>query len=328
MASRGCYNEPVRGCLLVVLLVFNQGGLSWARAECDAISGGPIDKTALVGARLPAFDPTRVIATFTAQGFTCSAFNPRTGILCKARAGVVPGYSEEVAVIIPAHFVPGERANIFTHIHGDNKTGIGFDKFLQKYKFEDMLADSGRNSIMIVPFSHSDKTSGNHQDLADSKKYRKFMGAITGSIQKAQLARYSTPAAIAISGHSGAFLPIAQMLEHECADAAEVCYSRLTNELHLLDATYGQYNDRFAKFARRTPAPRFTALTCAAGETVNGAKDLIKRTRDPSDASAPALLEPGTSEETFVTTNPAVMRTKTGHEAIVSAYLPQLLRER
>ncbi|MBI3556040.1 MAG: hypothetical protein HY074_07240 [Deltaproteobacteria bacterium] len=319
----------MRGIIIIALLVFNQLASPGARAECPPPSGEPMDKAALASSRPPAYEPQTVIDAFTAMGFMCSAFDSRKGITCKAKAGVVPGYSEEVAIIIPAHFVPSQRAHLFTHIHGNNTVGASFDGFMQKYKFEDILADSGRNSIMIIPFSHSTTTVLNHHDLQDAKLFRMFMDSVTGTIQKAKLAQYATPAAIAISGHSGAFNPIAQILEQPCPDIPEPCYSRLVNEVHLLDATYGPYTDRFARFAAREPASRLTVRSCNGGETIAGAKALLKATRAnlPPGSPAPQLLPADATDAAFAATNPAIMLTNTNHMNIAQTYLPAVLSD-
>lgn len=172
-------------------------------------------------------------AAFAIRGFSCTSWDPAYGMTCRGKLAASV-YPEEIAIIIPVRYRVRAKADVLLHLHGF--TDRSFTAILNDYKFEQLLADSGRDVIMVIPYSTGQCTTYiNNFKSQDS--FRKFLDAVGDLLNFAGLSSSSDIASLIGSGHSGAFEPIDYILKH--TDMSEV---------YLFDSMYG-FQDDFADYA-------------------------------------------------------------------------------
>src|SRR5580658_7232750 len=104
---------------------------AWAtNAACVPPPSAPVSAATLASFP-PAYTPVDVVAAFKALGWTCRPYSSQTGITCR---GTVPGYSDQIDIIVPRIYVPKSRADLFLYIHG-NQWGGSHDDMAQKFGY-------------------------------------------------------------------------------------------------------------------------------------------------------------------------------------------------
>jgi hypothetical protein len=177
--------------------------------------------------------------------FHCSTPDPVRGTYCE---GSVPSYPLAVGIQIPPGYVPTEEAEITLFLHGHNYGPVStLDQILKRFSILEHVAGTGRNRIAVFPHSLN-KCDEFKTQLAPAKKLKPFLESIALWIQHHQLAKTATIGSIALAGQSGAYAPLAIIVDHEQ-------YREEINELYLLDAMYGNAAS-FARFAMN-PKNRF-----------------------------------------------------------------------
>jgi hypothetical protein len=181
---------------------------------------------------------------FLSHGFQCAPVSPSAGLTCIGR---ITGYPNEVAVIVPPSYQATQQVDLVLHLHGHNLSNDPLSVMLAKYRPEALFAQTGRNSILVVPGSRG-KCLEFQQFLADGPHFQNFIDQLAVLIQGASLSKTAEVHSIALSGHSGAYRSLATIISNGV-------YADQIQELYLLDSAYGKPLE-LARFAL-TPGHRF-----------------------------------------------------------------------
>jgi hypothetical protein len=178
--------------------------------------------------------------------------------------GRLPGaYPEPVAFVLPSS-APSPGRYIL-HLVGNAEPDVDFEKdVLARFHFDQLLDESGRSEIMILPANRGPrqsqrdvfmchyqtvrdlKLSGaalDHCRAAAEKRFDRFMAAAVGVLRKVGLAKTDKVERLVLSGHSGAYAPMAAILRNPA-------WRGRVREAYCYDCMYGE-EDVFAEFARR-----------------------------------------------------------------------------
>lgn len=195
-------------------------------------------------------------------GFVCTTPDPQLGFHCRGHLDKRV-YSEEVALFVPARFAaasPTSGNEMIVHFHGHHtyreelKRIDTFDDVLDEFKFDEMLAASGRESILVVPSSQGTCETF-REELSTAKRFRKFIATLGKLLVNAGITQTAEPTRLVLTGHSGAHAPISSLLASGLAEQVD--------EVLLFDALYVNHLPREARalaaFAARAPEKRFVA---------------------------------------------------------------------
>ena len=153
-------------------------------------------------------------------------------------------YSDStVALFIPNGFRETGRVNFVIHFHGWNNTVAGT---LAAFQLVEQLVASGRNAVLVVPEGPRDAPDSFGGKLEDPDGFKRFMDEVMATLrQRAGFKSHDfTLGHIILSGHSGGYHVIANILDHGGLD-------QHIAEVWLFDALYGQ-TDRFLAWSDRS----------------------------------------------------------------------------
>jgi hypothetical protein len=177
--------------------------------------------------------------------FNCSAPDAIQGTYCE---GSTTAYPLAVGIQIPPGYVPTENAEITLFLHGHNYGPISMlDQILKRFSILEHVASTNRNRITVYPHSLN-KCDEFKTALAPAHKLKPFFESIARWMQENQLSKTAEIGSIALVGQSGAYAPLAMIVDQDL-------YRDRIRELYLLDAMYGNALS-FARFAMN-PANRF-----------------------------------------------------------------------
>jgi len=219
------------------------------------------------------------IAGLEAQGFRCCAnpipsapgtpdngcvtsYSIDTGVTC---IGKLSSYPKPVALVIPPHYKPEKEAELVAFLHGNNPSNVGLSYFLEKLDLAKSLATSKRNSILVFPASGSGSSSQTEDYdtfFPDAAKVDQFFAETGQVLAKAKLAITPSPGNIVLSGHSGAYRGITQLLSGSSSSVKKI------KEVYCLDCMYWNHST-FVDFAK-APGNRLWAVTTPKGDTYRG----------------------------------------------------------
>lgn len=223
-------------------------------------------------------DPALTSALLEVQGFKCEAPSAVTGTTC---VGTVDGYPREVAIVVPPGFLVRDRADVILHLHGFNLDNHPLSYMLSYFHFAQALAATHRNAVLVAPLSYGQCDDFN-QSLADSAAhYRAFIDKVEAILQGSSLVHVAEPASITLTGHSGAYFPLSEIIGNGV-------YADRTQELYLLDATYGGA-DAFERFAA-LPHHRFWSAYHSWDQNMEAVNTEIMR--DLSQEAVPFYVSP------------------------------------
>jgi hypothetical protein len=219
----------------------------------QAATRSPIQRTS---PQAPLVDP-ELVRRFEALGFRCAGPDPARGLRC---IGKLPGYPKPVSIFIPPHFSAAAQANVILHLHGFTLGNSAESEVFGRYDFGSYLAKAQVNAILVVP--ESDDRVATYNSLwsddaaATSKNLTAFVDQLstllssTGLVQAGATGR-GAPAdaigALVITGHSGAYRPIANLSQ------AVGPYADKVRAVGLFDASY-DLAPRLAEWALRLGA--------------------------------------------------------------------------
>jgi hypothetical protein len=215
-----------------------------------------------------------VLLAIQLAGFHC------TGPVCVGR---LPGaYPEPVAFVLPPG--PPAQGRYILHLVGNAETDIDFEKdVLARFQFDRLLAESGRSEIMIIPANRGprqtqrDVFTCHYQTIRDRKlagpeldrcrkaaerRFDRFMKAAVAALREAGLEKSGKIARLALSGHSGAYAPMAAILQNPD-------YRKKIREVYCYDCMYGE-EDAFIRYARGCPPNRFASVALRGERTQLG----------------------------------------------------------
>lgn len=176
----------------------------------------------------PAFAGNQLVDKLKEKGFTCTT--NADGSVCKISRVDSPGfkYSQPMMILIPPNVQ--KPSDLLVHLHGHNMGGARDstpEAMLKDFDMQKQLQKSGaRNSVMIFPFSKG-KCDNFKSELAP--QFDKFMSWVKATVEPAG-DHYT------LSGHSGAYIPIGQILENQSKKNPDLI--KKLDSVVLLDSTY------------------------------------------------------------------------------------------
>jgi hypothetical protein len=204
--------------------------------------------------------------------FRCANPDPVRGTVCE---GAVSTYPLAVAVQIPPGYVPTEKAEITLFLHGHNYGPTStLDQILKRFSILEHVASTGRNRIAVFPHSLN-KCDEFKTQLAPTKKLKPFIESIARWMVEKQLSKTAEIGSIALAGQSGAYAPLAIIVDQDL-------YRDHIRELYLLDAMYGNAAS-FARFALN-PKNRFWSNYLPSSST-RQQNELVMKTLQQSGIS-------------------------------------------
>jgi hypothetical protein len=254
-----------------------------------------------MGAGLPGFD-----CVSTAAAARC--------------VGRVEGYPRPVAVVIPVGYERTGGARIVLHLHGFN---LSPERPLEAFlsgaddRLEAGFVESGRRAILVVPHSRG-RCDDFNASLAGPAAFRRFTANVASLLRSAGLTERPGIETLTLTGHSGAYEPIAAILEGGV-------HATAIREVYLLDSRYLRA-ETFDAWVRADAGRRFwSAFIPGGGGTARGhARLLALLAKGPSpvpyvlsSSSIPTLTE--------LASRVGFIHSDRGHSATVGKYFPILL---
>ncbi len=182
------------------------------------------------------------------KGFHCNKPDSIKGTYCE---GAHPSYPLAIGIQIPPGYVPGEQAEYTLFLHGHNYTPDGrfstLAQILKRFSILEHVASTERKRIALFPHSRN-KCDEFKSHLGQPARLHAFLEAMTQLIHQAGLISKPEIGSIALAGQSGAYAPLAMIIDQEQ-------YQDRIHELYLLDAMYGNAAS-FTRFAMN-PKNRF-----------------------------------------------------------------------
>jgi hypothetical protein len=227
---------------------------TWAAPPCDQVpTGAP--KVANVAELRDATIAESFNTSGAGSGFSCTRPAASKGKTLRC-IGKVNGYPQPVAIIVPPNYVPTEKTDTVFYLHGWNSNPRqSLEQKLESpaFNLEHNFAATRRNELLIVPFSE-----GNCDDykkaLADPASFKTFTENLGTLSKAAGLSKSAAPGDLTLSGHSGAWDPIASILTGGARSEA-------IRDVFLFDSMAGK-TDQFANWLRANPEHRlWTSVT-------------------------------------------------------------------
>lgn len=156
-----------------------------------------------------------------------------------------------VAFAVPQGFKAGNTVDFIVHFHGHSNEA---QKALYYYKLAEQLRDSGRNAILIVPQGGKNVPDEDIGKFEKPEGFSRFMAEVMDTLkQDKKIPADCKLGGIILSGHSGGYWPIAQVL-------AKGGLTSSTREVWLFDAAYGGLKDISAPLADPKSTMRLRSL--------------------------------------------------------------------
>jgi hypothetical protein len=164
-----------------------------------------------------------------------------TGFVSKR--GVFPreGHYDDnrVAFVIPRGFQPHRSIDIIVHFHGHLNECV---RVVREFKLGELLEASGRNALVIVPQGPKNAPDSGGGKLEKPGAFSAFVKEALDVLARNEVITTGTRVRhIVLSGHSGAYRVMAQILDH----GGELDKIR---EVWLFDAAYGFFDELAAPF--------------------------------------------------------------------------------
>ncbi|MBI3555315.1 MAG: hypothetical protein HY074_03495, partial [Deltaproteobacteria bacterium] len=242
-----------------------------------------------------------------------------------------------VVIFIPLHFRAHKRVDVILHLHGWVEDGETIDDTIRKFKFAEVLGDSRRNAILVVPRSSGHCETFKKQ-LTHFHVFNNFMDHVLRLLVDVRLAESLELGDLTLTGHSGSYSTLEAIVSHKCESAPRSgCYAGHVKELFLFDCLYDS-GEGFVKFAKESPPFRFASVFIPLKKkngdwkwTAAGNHALWSALNPNADDSTflASTLAPDTSPEQIAQAaakGPTFMQSDVGHDMTFNKYFPRLLR--
>ncbi len=170
------------------------------------------------------------------SGARCRSTTEGQICIFKKRGANQAPYPEDVAILIPTNVRRPDQ--MILHLHGHrvkSRRDGSLDAILNDFDFLKRMKEAGAtNSVMIVPLSNGNCDTYRSQWGGSSGKFTAFTNWVTKQVN-------ATREQWILTGHSGAFAPIAQILRNDAA--ASGSFIKKLRAVGLFDATYGNNFD-------------------------------------------------------------------------------------
>ncbi|RMH25102.1 MAG: hypothetical protein D6691_10325 [Candidatus Hydrogenedentota bacterium] len=176
-----------------------------------------------------------------------------TGFVSKRGVFPFKGHYDDdrVAFVIPKGFRPSREVDLIVHFHGHYNQCV---KAIAQFRLGELLAASGRNAILIVPQGPKDAPDSGGGKLEKPEAFRAFVEEALGVLQRNDFIPANAQVRhIVLSGHSGAYRVMAQILDHGGL-------TERIGEVWLFDAAYGFWDELAAPFAAPNSTKRLRSI--------------------------------------------------------------------
>lgn len=216
----------------------------------------------------------QLVARFAKLGF--SQVSAARGLRFVGR---IPGYPRPVSIFVPPGFRPSPKTEVILHLHGFTRGRPVEQEVFKRYRFGKMLADSGRNAILVVPHSDDRVSTYNRAFRDDPRGLQRFMDQVMLGLNRAGLnsGKSDRPvellSGLILTGHSGAFRPLAAM------GRRDTVYRDKVRALALFDGTFSlKLAPQLASWAERLKQAGglFFAPFIARSGTDRPAREIMK----------------------------------------------------
>ncbi|MEQ9454501.1 MAG: hypothetical protein RLN76_07910 [Phycisphaeraceae bacterium] len=141
-------------------------------------------------------------------------------------------YSDSTVMIFtPEGYHPGETVDVLVYFHGH---GNHVRRSVEEFGLREQLVNSGRQLVLVFPQGPYDVPDSSAGKLGDDDGLKSLMDEVLPHLAVEGVS--PELGEIVLAGHSGAYLAIGRCL-------AVGGVSEHINEVHLLDATYGQWEE-------------------------------------------------------------------------------------
>ncbi len=197
-------------------------------------------------------------------------------------------YSDSsVAIFIPRGFRQTEAVDLIVHIHGWHNS---IDTVLQRYKFPQQLAESGKNAILVVPEGPYNAPDSFGGKLEDAGGLKRLLEDVVEFLVCESKVKTRTIGTVILSGHSGAYHGISFALMRGGMPEK-------IREVYLFDALYGQ-TEKYAYWIDHYDGKLINVYTDSGG-TKEETESLMEDLADwkiPYFATDETALAPGDLE--------------------------------
>lgn len=172
-------------------------------------------------------------------------------------------YSDNtVLVFIPRRLYWGQRTDFIVHFHGWWNSA---DSVLNTFRLAEQLIAAKKNAILVLPQGPKNAPDSHGGKLEEPGAFLRFMAELADSIASATTKPRVAGGSIILSGHSGAYRVMANILEKGGMDEA-------IREVWLFDGLYGD-TDRFLNWMVKPPR-RFVNIFTRTGGTLDNSQAL------------------------------------------------------
>ncbi|MDD4961246.1 MAG: hypothetical protein PHX07_03305 [Candidatus Marinimicrobia bacterium] len=170
-----------------------------------------------------------------------------------------------VAVQIPKAYRKGRRVDLLVHFHGWNNH---IDRCIGQFELDIQLEASGRNMLLIVPEGPRNAPDSFYGKLCEPGGFRRFLDELLDSLQNDGLIQRAEAGSIILSGHSGAYVVIANILRQGG------CTEKI-REVFLFDGLYALEDD-YLNWLLAYPG-RFSHIYTQNGGTMDNSLAFMSR---------------------------------------------------
>lgn len=170
------------------------------------------------------------------------------------RAGVyfpVEHYTDpSVALFIPRGYRPGPRTHLVFYWHGHTNNVA---KALDQFELRQKLVACGKNAILVCPEGPKDVPDSGGGKMEDPGGLQRLADEVMQTLRReGKVPQESQLGDVALTGHSGAYKIIGQVLKHGGLEDR-------VKEVYLIDASYGQLEE-YVAWMKRQPEGRFVSI--------------------------------------------------------------------
>ncbi len=173
-----------------------------------------------------------------------------------------------VAVFIPDGFQNEGAVDLVFYFHG---WGNHIEKSLEKFQLLEQFTASGKNAVFVFPQGPRDASDSFGGKLEEKNVFKNLVNEILEFLSKENIICDKKPGRIILSGHSGAYRVIAQILNR----------GGLTDkiaEVYLFDALYGQF-EKFTRWLDHYNGKLINIITPNGG-TYENSRELLQNFED------------------------------------------------
>lgn len=154
-----------------------------------------------------------------------------------------------VAIFVPKGYEPGDTVDLLFYFHGH---GSSIEDGLARFNLREMVAESGKNVILVFPEGPRDAGDSSGGRLEEPGAFRAICGETLEFLRNQGKTTNEELGRVILSGHSGAYRVISFALEHGGIEEHIV-------ETYLLDASYARL-EQYTNWVVRNPRARLRSV--------------------------------------------------------------------